>query len=214
MAGDQWTHLSARFEQWWDETLVADPAVVETQDNADAGPLVLIVAADVTADRVDGRLDFCVTYDSLPHSRYSKAEFIGDRWRATRRDGTQLEGLRGGEQEFAEAGVAFLLDPQAILDRGEVLDEHLEAGGRRHLRLREPQEPTATLSSGEVVDFGKPQGHWRLIADDVAFHGADAYVAVQDVTTGLLLRWDALRGDRLLRRFQLDNVELTESRAE
>jgi hypothetical protein len=194
MAGDQWSHISARFEEWWDETLVADPAR--------SGPLVIVVAGQVEAATAS---DFSVAYDELPGSRYAVAEFSGERWRATRTDGTRLEGVRGSERELQEAGVAFLLDPRRVLEHSEVLGDDTQAGTRR-LTVREPQASTVTTRSGHLVDFGKAQGVWRHIADDVSFRGADTYEAVQDVASGVLLRWDALCGSRILRRLQLVDV--------
>jgi hypothetical protein len=213
MAGDQWSDLSARYEERWDETLVAEPAAINTQRDADAGPLVLRVGAQVEAVRHGRQLDFSVTYDHLPHLRYTRAEFIGDRWRATRRDGTHLEGIRGSEHDFQEAGISFLLDPQGILDHSEVLSEEAYPDGTRRLRLREPQVATVVTRSGHHVDFGRPQPRWRHIADDVSFHGADAYVAVVDPASGLVLRWDALKGARILRRLELVDVTLRQVHA-
>lgn len=202
MAGDQWTAVSARFEEWRDAALVAAAAGAEP---------VLVTAGTVRAERTGSRTDVCVRYDDLPDLTFSRIELSGDRWRAALRDGTEVERARTDERNYQETGILFLLDPGDVLLHSEVLDERVLADGTRELRLREPQEAVVMTRDGHLVDYGKPQPRWRHIADDVSFSGADAYVAVQEPAHGLLVRWDALQGDRLLRRFAFVDVAFDRS---
>lgn len=212
MTGGQWSVLSARFREWWDRALVAESAEVpaasgQVAPSGDAS-LVLIGAAEVTASRSGPHLDFSMLYEPLPHARFGEAHFIGDRWKATLRNGKQLQGRRGGSRDLGDRGVSFLLDPSPILEHSDLLGSQTLAEGTRALQLREPLVSSVVGRDGKLVKFKKPSGPWLHLADDVVVANADRYHAILDPAADILRQWDALHGERILRRLELIDVSL------
>jgi hypothetical protein len=203
MAGERWVEVSARFEDWWHE-----PAATEPPSHR-GGLLALTVAGHVHARRDGTRVDATMTYDELEGLEYSFIETTKNRWLGTRRNGETIVRTQGWQPTYQETGVRLLLQPQPVLDDSLVLGEDKLPDGTRRVWLCEPRSAVITTRRGDTVDFGSPQGHWRHIADDIAVSGADRYLAVEHAASGVLLQWDALAGERVLRRLLLIDPTLS-----
>jgi hypothetical protein len=209
MTYGRWSVLSAGFREWWDQALVTEPSEVPAAPTrpAPAGEasLLLVVAAAVTAWR-GTHLDFEMVYEPLHGSRFAQAQFIGDRWEATDRNGKHLHGTRHGGRDFGDRGLSFLLEPGSILRQGDIRESRTLADGTRALSLREPRVLSVIGRDGKLVRFKKPAGPWLHLADDVVVGNADSYRAILDPAAEILLRWDAVHGNRVLRRLELIDV--------
>jgi hypothetical protein len=187
--------FSARFEEWWDPVL--------TGGSDDSG-LTRFLAARVSASRGE-TLDFEMTYEPPLETSVVHARFAGEGWEATLQDGSRVSGARK-DRGLGDRGVSFLLEPTRVLEHSEVVERAVGSDGLEVLELREGEYVEVVDRDGRLVRFEEPRGAWLLLADDVVVGGADTYVATLDAEAGVLRRWDALGGGRLLRRIELVDV--------